>query len=42
MLEKLSWEFFELTGNIETFLEYTKIKDLNNSDKGNNDVGDDN
>lgn len=42
MLEQLSWNFFKNTGDIEAFLEYTKIKDLNNIDKGNNDLGNDN
>ena len=42
MLEKLSWDFFTQTGNIETFLEYTKIKELNDIDKGNKNSGNDN
>ena len=42
MLEQLSWDFFKNTGDIEAFLEYTKIKDLNNIDKGNSDTGNDN
>ncbi len=42
MLEQLSWDFFKNTGNIEAFLEYTKIKELNGIDKGNNNIGNDN
>lgn len=42
MLEQLSWDFFTQTGSIEAFLEYTKIRDLNSIDKGNNDLGNDN
>ena len=42
MLEQLSWDFFTHTGSIEAFLEYTKIRDLNSSDKGNNDLRNDN
>ena len=37
MLEQLTWDFFTRTGNIEAFLEYLKIKELNTIDKGNND-----
>lgn len=42
MLEQLSWDFFTQTGSIETFLEYSKIRDLNSSDKGNNNLRNDN
>ncbi len=42
MLEQLSWDFFKNTGDIEAFLEYIKIKDLNNIDKGNSHTGNDN
>lgn len=42
MLEQLSWEFFTHTGSVETFLEYMKIKELNDIDKGNNNLGNDN
>ena len=42
MLEEMGWNVFEKTGSIEAFLEYTKIKDLNSSDKGNSNLGDDN
>ena len=42
MLEQLSWDFFKNTGDIEAFLEYTKIKDLNNIDQGNSNTGNDN
>lgn len=42
MLEQLSWDFFKQTGSVEAFLEYTKIKELNTSDKRNNNLGNDN
>ena len=42
MLEQLSWNFFTNTGNVEAFLEYLKIKELNNIDDGNNNDGNDN
>ena len=42
MLEQLSWDFFKNTGNIETFLEYIKIKELNSIDEGNNNIRNDN
>lgn len=42
MLEQLSWDFFKNTGSIEAFLEYMKIKDLNNIDEGNSNLRDDN
>ena len=42
MLELLSWNFFTHTGSIEAFLEYIKIRDLNNIDKGNNNLRNDN
>lgn len=38
MLEEFIWNFFTQTGSIETFLEYTKIRDLNTIDKGNNNI----
>ncbi len=42
MLENLSWTFFEKTGNIEAFLEYKKIKEINVDDKGAYNYGNDN
>jgi len=42
MLEQLTWDFFKNTGSIETFLEYTKIKELNSIDKGNDNIRNDN
>ncbi|MEE1042536.1 MAG: hypothetical protein UH854_01090 [Clostridia bacterium] len=42
MLEEFIWNFFTQTGSIETFLEYTKTRDLNAIDNGNKDIRNDN
>lgn len=42
MLEDFSWTFFEKTGSIEAFLEYSKIKEINVDDKGAYNNGNDN
>ena len=42
MLENLCWQIFKRTGNIETFLEYTKIKEMNYIDERNKDFGNNN
>lgn len=42
MLENMSWNFFENTGSIEAFLEYTKIRELNKNDERIFDDRDDN
>lgn len=42
MSEEMIWNIFTKTGNIETFLEYTKTKEMNSIDKGNFDQRDDN
>ena len=42
MLENFTWDFFKNTGNIETFLEYTKIRDLSRDDEGIPNNGNDN
>lgn len=39
MLENMCWQIFKCTGNIETFLEYTKIKEMNDIDKRDKDIG---
>lgn len=41
-LENFTWSFFQTTGSIETFLEYTKIRNLHEDDKGNENLGNDN
>ena len=42
MSEEMIWNIFTKTGNIETFLEYTKAKEMNSLDKGNFDQRNDN
>lgn len=39
MLKDLTWNFFEKTGNIETFLEYNMLQ---NTTKGESNDNDDN
>lgn len=42
MSEEMIWNIFTKTGNIETFLEYTKTKEMKDIDKGNINNRDDN
>lgn len=30
MIKKMAWNTFKNTGNIDTFLEYTQLKDIEN------------
>ena len=49
MLKKIAWDTFKNTGNINTFMEFLKIRDIENNlkaevngnskDKGNNYIG---
>ena len=36
MLENFTWNFFEKTGNIETYIEYINIRNLTGSQGGEN------
>ena len=37
MLKQIAWNTFKKTGNIDTFMEMTKLKNLENSLKAEND-----
>ena len=38
MYENIAWENFIKTGNVESFMEYKKIKEIKNNLNSNNDV----
>lgn len=49
MIKQMAWNTFKKTGNIDTFMEFTKVKNIeenikvnkngDNKDKGNSDIG---